>query len=294
MKIRDILDTKRTLSFEYFPPRDRANIQSVFDTIETLKQYQPDFIDITYGAGGSTQALTVEMAVRATRETGLNVMAHVTCSAQTSDAIHDVLARLENEGIENLIALRGDPPADQSSFAPVHGGFAHATDLIGHVKKHFRFGVAAACYPESHPESPNVGSDMKFTRLKLDAGAEFLISQLFYNNEDFYAFMDRAASVGIDVPVIPGLMPIVSASQIRRITALCGASIPPDLNRLLGEHSDDRGYVRQVGIEHTTRQAQDLLDNGVPGLHFYVLNRSYSMKKILDNLRDTGHLSSLS
>ena len=294
MKIRDILDTKRTLSFEYFPPRDEASVQSVFDTIEALKAYRPDFIDITYGAGGSTRELTVEMAVRARRETGLNVMAHITCSSQTKEAIHTVLTQLEDAGIENLIALRGDPPADQSSYVPVQGGFAHATDLILHVKKNFRFGIAAACYPESHPESPDAQADMKYTELKVEAGAEFLISQLFYNNDDFYAFMDRASGMGIDVPIIPGLMPIMSSSQIRRITKLCGASIPPALDRLLQEHADDRRAVRQVGIEHTTQQARDLLDNGVAGLHFYVLNRSYSMIKILDNLRDTGHLSGLS
>ena len=294
MKIRDILDTKRTLSFEYFPPRDEASVQSVFDTIEALKAYRPDFIDITYGAGGSTRELTVEMAVRARRETGLNVMAHITCSSQTKETIHTVLTQLEDAGIENLIALRGDPPADQSSYVPVQGGFAHATDLILHVKKNFRFGIAAACYPESHPESPDAQADMKYTELKVEAGAEFLISQLFYNNDDFYAFMDRAAGMGIDVPIIPGLMPIMSSSQIRRITKLCGASIPPALDRLLQEHADDRRAVRQVGIEHTTQQARDLLDNGVAGLHFYVLNRSYSMIKILDNLRDTGHLSGLS
>ena len=294
MKIRDILGTKRTLSFEYFPPRDEAAVQSVFDTIESLARYGPDFIDVTYGAGGSTQALTVEMAVRARRETGLNVMAHITCSAQTKEAIHAVLTRLEDAGIENLIALRGDPPADQSSFVPVQGGFAHATDLILHTKKNFQFGVAAACYPESHPESPDFETDMKYTRLKVALGAEFLITQLFYDNDDFYAFMDRAATAGIDVPIIPGLMPILSSSQIRRITQLCGASIPPGLDRLLGEHADDRRAIRQVGIEHTTKQARDLLDNGVAGLHFYVLNQSYSMTKILDDLRATGHLSRLS
>ena len=294
MKIREILDAKRTLSFEYFPPRDEAGVQSVFDTIESLEQYRPDFIDVTMGAGGSARGLTVEMAVRARHETGLNVMAHITCTAQTKEAIHAVLSHLDDEGIENLIALRGDPPADQSSFVPVQNGFAHATDLILHVKKNFWFGVAAACYPESHPESPDPETDMKYTKHKVEAGAEFLISQLFYNNDDFYTFMDRATRAGIDVPIIPGLMPILNSSQIRRITQLCGASIPPGLDRLLEEHADDRRAVRQVGIEHTTEQARDLLDNGAAGLHFYVLNRSYSMIKILNNLRDTGHLSKLS
>jgi methylenetetrahydrofolate reductase (NADPH) len=294
MKIRDILDTKRTLSFEYFPPREEAAVRSVFDTIESLKEFRPDFIDITYGAGGSTRGLTLEMAVRARHETGLNVMAHVTCSAQTKEEIHSVLTQLEDAGIDNLIALRGDPPADQSSFVPVQGGFAHATDLILHLKDSFRFGVAAACYPESHPESPDAETDMKYTKLKVEAGAEFLITQLFYDNADFYSLLDRAANLGIDVPIIPGLMPILNSSQIRRITKLCGASIPHGLDSLLHEHSDDRRAVRQIGIDHTTEQARNLLENGVAGLHFYVLNRSYSITKILENLRDSGHLSTLS
>ncbi len=294
MNIRQILESKRTLSFEFFPPADQAGVKRLFDTIDALKVYKPDFVSITYGAGGSTQAMTVEMSVRAQRETDLTVMAHITCAAQTGEFVDGVLHRLEAEGIENLIVLRGDPPRGQSEFVAVRGGFTHATDLIRHVKGRFRFGVAAACYPEGHPESIDLESDMKYTRLKLDEGAEFLITQLFYDNDDFYAFLERAAKSGVDVPIIPGLMPILSASQIRRITGLCGASIPKDLDILLKRYGDDNRAVRQIGIEHTTRQVSDLLDNGAQGIHFYVLNRRYSMIRILETLRESGHAAAFS
>ena len=288
MKIRDILRNKRTLSFEFFPPHDEQGVERLFDTIQSLKRYEPDFIDITYGAGGSTQRLTVELCVRAYRESGLTVMGHVTCVGQTREQVHDVLGRLDSEGIENVILLRGDPPRGEDTFVPAQGGFSHATDLIQHANENFDFGIAAACYPETHPESPDIDTDLYHTRLKVELGAEFLITQLFYNNDDYFAFVDRARRAGIDVPIIPGLMPILSASQIRRITGMCGADIPAELDSRLERHSDDNRAVRQVGIEHTSRQAQELLANDVPGIHFYVLNRRYSISKILDNIYGAG------
>lgn len=294
MKIRQILDSKRTLSFEFFPPADDAGVKRLFDTIDTLKTYDPDFVSITYGAGGSTQAMTVEMSVRAQRESGLTVMAHITCADQTSEFVDEVLRRLEAEGIENMIALRGDPPRGQSELVAVDGGFDHASDLIDHIKRGFGFGLAASAYPEGHPESADLESDLKYTRLKVDQGAEFLITQLFYGNDDYYSFVDRAKNAGIRVPIIPGLMPILSAPQIRRITGMCGASVPAELDRLLEKHGADNKAVRQIGIEHTTRQASDLLDHGAPGVHFYVLNRRYSMTRILENLRESGHVAAFS
>ncbi|MDP7534130.1 MAG: methylenetetrahydrofolate reductase, partial [SAR202 cluster bacterium] len=213
MKIRQILDSKRTLSFEFFPPADDAGVKRLFDTIDALKTYDPDFVSITYGAGGSTQAMTVEMSVRAQRESGLTVMAHITCADQTSEFVDEVLRRLEAEGIENMIALRGDPPRGQSEFVAVDGGFDHASDLIDHIKRGFGFGLAASAYPEGHPESADLESDLKYTRLKVGQGAEFLITQLFYDNDDYYSFVDRAKNAGIRVPIIPGLMPILSAPQ---------------------------------------------------------------------------------
>jgi methylenetetrahydrofolate reductase (NADPH) len=172
----------------------------------------------------------------------------------------------------------------------VPGGFQHATDLIQHIRQNFRFGVAAACYPEGHIESPDRHTDIKFARLKVDKGADFLITQLFYDNDYFFKFMELAQRAGISVPIIPGVLPILSAPQIRRFTALCGASIPPELDRQLDRYGEDDNAVRELGIEYATRQVRELWDSGVPGIHFYVLNRSYSVSKILRNLGLSGHM----
>ncbi len=289
MKIRDVLASERTVSFEFFPPKTDQGITSLFRAIDRLIKHKPSFVSVTYGAGGSTQALTEEMVVRVLRETPLLPMAHLTCAAQTREAVHNVLERLESAGIQNVIALRGDPPRGQDHFVPVEGGFAHATDLIEHIKANFDFGIAAGCYPETHLESPNAQVDMEFTKRKVDLGAEFLITQLFYDNDDFFSFVERARKAGINVPILAGVMPILSTPQIQRFAALCGATIPPGLNAKLVKHADDNDAVRQIGIEHTTNQVRDLWDSDVDGVHFYVLNRSYSVSAVLRNLSMRGH-----
>ena len=288
MKIVDILKNRRTLSFEFFPPRDEQGVERLFETINSLKRYDPDFIDITYGAGGATQRLTVELCVRAYRESSMTVMAHLTCSAQSREMVHSILGRFDADGIENVILLRGDPPRGEENFVPAEDGFAHATDLIQHANQNFDFGIAAACYPEAHPESSDIESDLYYTKLKVEQGADYLITQLFYDNTYYYDFVERARKAGITVPIIPGLMPILSTSQIRRITSLCGATIPSELDSQLERHADDNRAVRQIGIEHTLRQAQALMAGDIPGIHFYVLNRRYSISKILDNLPGVG------
>ena len=289
MRIRHILDRQRTLSFEFFPPRERDRIPGVFRTLDRLQPFCPSFISVTYGAGGTTRALTEEIVVRAHRETNVEVMAHLTCAGQTKEAVHSVLVRLDSAGIENVIALRGDPPKGQSDFVAEDGGFAHATDLIRHIKRSFSMSIAAACYPEPHPEAIDAKSDLKYAKRKVAEGAEFLITQLFYDNNDFFSFVDRARRAGIDVPIVAGLMPVVSTSQIRRIAAMCGAKIPPELDRKLEACADDDEAAREVGIEHSTAQAMELWESGVEGIHFYVLNRSYSISKILQNLSLPGH-----
>ncbi|MCH8090581.1 MAG: methylenetetrahydrofolate reductase [NAD(P)H] [Chloroflexi bacterium] len=284
MKIREILKNRRTLSFEFFPPKTEKGIKSVFETIETLKTFRPDFVSVTHGAGGTTRALTVEIALRIKRENGLLVMAHMTCIGQSKEEIHSVLLRLEDSGIENVIALRGDPPREQTSSAPVKGDFAHATDLIEHIKSNFEFGLAAACYPEGHPESTDLASDIEYAKRKVDLGAEFLITQLFFDNSDFYRFLDSARKAGINVPILAGILPILSTSQIRRFTALCGATIPENLDKRLDRFADDNDAVREIGVEHATTQVDDLLASGVQGVHFYALNKGYSISKIIDNI----------
>jgi methylenetetrahydrofolate reductase (NADPH) len=290
LKIKDILKKKKTISCEFFPPREAEGIPNVLRTIDRVKVFRPDFVSVTYGAGGSTRVFTEEITMQVKRETDLEVMAHLTCVGQTKEEIHQVLERLDRAGIENVIALRGDPPRGQTNFVPVPGGFQHATDLIQHIRQNFRFGVAAACYPEGHIESPDRHTDIKFARLKADKGADFLITQLFYDNDYFFKFMELAQRAGISVPIIPGVLPILSAPQIRRFTALCGASIPPELDRQLDRYGEDDNAVRELGIEYATRQVRELWDSGVPGIHFYVLNRSYSVSKILRNLGLSGHM----
>ena len=216
-------------------------------------------------------------------------MAHLTCVGQTKEEIHGVLERLDQAGIENVIALRGDPPRGETDFVPVDGGFEHATDLIRHIRQNFAFGVAGACYPEGHIEAVDLDSDLEYVKRKVDQGADFLITQLFYDNNCFFEYMDQVRKAGIDAPVVPGVLPILSAPQIRRFTALCGATIPPELDRQLDQHAEDDQAVRELGIEHATNQVRELWDSGVPGVHFYVLNRTYAISKILNNLGIPGH-----
>ena len=289
MKIKDILQQKRTVSFEFFPPREADAVPGVVDVIKGLSRYNPDFVSVTYGAGGSTRAFTEEITVQLASETSLEVMAHLTCVAQSQDEVHGVLSRLEQAGIENVIALRGDRPQDMDADAVLPGEYSHATDLIQHIRQNFDMGIAGACYPEGHTESQDLATDLQYARMKQDLGADFLITQLFYDNSHYYDLLERAEKTGIEVPIVPGVLPILSTPQIRRFTSLCGATIPADLDQKLERFADDNRAVREIGVEHATRQVQDLWANGVPGVHFYVLNRSYSISRILQELRLDGH-----
>jgi methylenetetrahydrofolate reductase (NADPH) len=289
LKIRDILPKSRTISFEFFPPRTAEGIPGVLDTLEELKAYAPHFVSVTYGAGGSTRAFTEEITTKAKASGQVEVMAHLTCVGQTVDELDGVLQRLEAASIDNVIALRGDPPRGETEFVAVEGGFGHASDLAKHIRGNYSFGIAAACYPEGHTESVDLAADLEYAKLKVENGADFLITQLFYDNDDYFRFVERARAGGIDVPIVPGVLPVLSASQIRRFTALCGAKIPADLDAKLVKYADDDDAAREMGVEYATRQVEGLWAAGVPGVHFYVLNRSYSVSKILDKLRLPGH-----
>lgn len=289
MKIRDILTASRTISFEFFPPRAAEGIPGVLETLEQLKAYAPDFVSVTYGAGGSTRAFTEEITVKAKNSGQVEVMAHLTCVGQTVAELDGVLQRLEAASIDNVIGLRGDPPKGETEFVAVEGGFAHASDLIQHIRSSYSFGIGAACYPEGHTESVDVETDLDYAKLKVKNGADFLITQLFYDNDDFFRFVERAQAAGIDVPIIPGVLPVLSAPQIRRFTSLCGSKIPVDLESQLVKYADDDDGAREMGVEYASKQVEGLWAAGVPGVHFYVLNRSYSVSKILDNLRLPGH-----
>ena len=289
MKIKDVLKRQRTISFEFYPPKTADGIPAVLQAIQQLKVFDPDFVSVTYGAGGTTRAFTEEITVQVKREADLEVMAHLTCAAQTKEEVHGFLMRLEKAGIENVIALRGDPPRGQSNFVPAQGGFRHATELIAHMRRNFHFGIAGACYPEGHPESPDLRADIQYAKLKVDTGADFLITQLFYDNSHFFTFMDRAQQVRIDVPILAGVLPILSTVQIRRFTALCGVRIPPALDKQLDRFANDDAAVCELGVEYATAQVRQLWDNGVAGVHFYALNRSYSISRILHDLGLPGH-----
>ena len=289
LKIKDILKKTRPVSFEFFPPRQAEGIPAVLETLNELKAYCPDYVSVTYGAGGSTRAFTEEITFEAKRTAGVEVMAHLTCVGQTKEEIHGVLERLDAEGVENIIALRGDPPRGTTEFVPVEGGFDHATDLLQHVKDNFDFGVAAACYPEGHTESVDLDSDLEYVKMKVENGADFLITQLFYDNQYYYDFLERARAFGIDVPIIPGILPVLNSSQVRRFTTLSGSDIPPQLDKLLDKYADNDDSARDMGVEYATAQVRELWDSGVPGVHFYVLNRNYSVSRILDNLKIPGH-----
>ena len=283
MKIRDILGTgKRTISFEFFAPKTEQGIESLFRTVHRLKDHRPDFVSVTYGAGGSTQNQTVDLVSRIGAETGIETMAHVTCVAQTRGDVHAVLSRLDELGVENVLALRGDPPRGQEKFVPEDGGFRFASDVITHIHENFDFGVGAACFPEVHPDSSDTASDMAHLKEKVDTGVDYLITQLFFDNRDFFDFMDRARDTGIKVPVLAGILPILGTAQIRRFASLCGASIPAKLDQQLEKYMDDDDGARELGIEYAARQVDELWRAGVDGIHFYTINRSYSVSRVLD------------
>ena len=285
-----MLHKERTISFEFFPPRAADGIPGVLDTVAELTAYCPDFVSVTYGAGGSTRHFTERITVEAKQSAGVEVMAHLTCVGQTVEELDGVLQRLEEAGIENVIALRGDPPRGEEKFTATEGGFSHASDLVSHIKANYDFGIAAACYPEGHTEAVNLEQDLEYAKLKVDNGAEFLITQLFFDNSDYFEFAERATAAGIGVPVVPGILPVLSGPQIRRFTALCGSKIPPGLDAELERLGGDDEAVRELGVEYAARQVEELWDAGVPGVHFYVLNRSYSVSKILSHLSLPGHV----
>jgi len=284
MRIGEALATQRPFfSFEFFPPKDDAGSRRLFDTIAALQPLRPSFVSITYGAGGSTRARTVALAKQIQQETGLTVVAHVTCIGADRSELRSLFDDLARAGIENVLALRGDPPAG-APFEPSPGGFAHASDLIAMLKRNYDFCIGAACYPEKHPEAATFGDDLANLKIKADAGADFLVSQLFFDNAHFFEFERRARAAGIDLPMLPGLMPITNFGQIRRFVAMCGASIPPKLSVEMEARKGDDKAVEDLGVAYASMQALELLLGGAAGIHFYTLNRSPATRAIVSSL----------
>jgi len=272
------------VSFEFFPPKSEAGYESLYRTIADLKQLSPGFVSVTWGAGGSTRRRTAELVVQIQRELGLTAMAHMTCVGSPKEELAETLDALAREGLENLLALRGDPPKDQPDFRPAPGGFAHADELVAFVRSRWDFCVGGACYPETHPEAESPAADLAHLVSKVRAGAEFLITQLFFDPEHYFAFVARARAAGIAVPIVPGIMPVISAHNARRMAALCGAGIPRALEARLAEAGDDEAATLEVGVSWATEQCRTLLERGAPGLHFYTLNRSPAARRVHENL----------
>jgi methylenetetrahydrofolate reductase (NADPH) len=274
-----------TISFEFFPPKDQEGVSRLFTTVAELTPFAPSYVSVTYGAGGSTRQLTVELVGRIQREVGIEAMAHLTCVGANQAELGGVLDQLQRAGVENVIALRGDPPKGETVFVKTEGGFGYASELVTFIKGRGGFCIAGACYPEKHPEAASLEADLQNLKRKVDAGAEFLITNLFFDNADYFDLVKRARAIGIDVPIIAGIMPITNVSQIKRFTALCGARIPAALLHKLEPVASDADAVVEIGVNHATEQCQELLARGVPGVHFYTLNRSKATVEILRRLR---------
>jgi methylenetetrahydrofolate reductase (NADPH) len=286
MRIDEILEERRPVfSFEFFPPKTDEGMENLWQAASVLKHDEPAFVSVTYGAGGSTRDRTITIVKRIKQELGLEAMAHFTCVGATVDELRVVLDEMRDAGIENVLALRGDPPRGQTEWTATPGGLSYSTELISLIADEYDFTIGAACFPEVHPAATDADSDIGFARKKVEAGAKFLITQLFFDNELYFDFVERARAAGIDVPIIPGVMPVTNFSQLKRFTEMCGATIPPTFECELAARADDPDAVRDLGVAYATLQCSELLARGAPGIHFYVLNRAPVARSVLAALR---------
>ena len=276
------------ISFELFPPKTEAGQRALEKHVGELMQFEPAYITCTYGAGGSTRDKTLEIVTAVKQQFQVSVASHLTCVGSTVDQLRDYLGQARDAGIDFIVALRGDPPADQHDFQVTEGGFQYANQLVSLIHSEFtQFGIAVAGYPEVHQEASNADMDLQNLKRKVDAGADVVITQLFYNNDDFFRFRDSCDSAGITVPVVPGILPVTSLAQIQRIASLCKATLPEELTSRLGQQ-EDADWQFEVGVEHAVCQVADLLAGGVPGLHLYVLNRSQATIRVLGHALQSG------
>ena len=285
MRITDRLRARAPFfSFEFFPPQTDAGIASLFATLAALKPLDPAFVSITYGAGGSTRKRTVEFAQRIKHELGIEVLAHMTCSGASVDELRGIFRELEAGGIENVLALRGDPPKGSDVFVARDDGFRYASDLVGLLEREFDFCIGGAAYPEKHPEATSLHADLDALERKVNAGARFLITQLFFDNRLYFDFVARVRARGITVPILPGIMPITNYDQIDRFTKSCGATIPAGLRSELDARRAEPEAVSELGVAYATLQCVELLDGGAPGIHFYTLNKSPATRAVVSAL----------
>ena len=285
MLIKEAYASKKpVLSLEIFPPKKDSPIETIYHTLEGLKDLKPHYISVTYGAGGSTTTRTVEIAAMIKRQYGIEALAHLTCITATKTEITEILRQLQKNGIENILALRGDLPQDPQFKFPDPLHFRYAKDLIGKIRKDWNFSVGAACYPEGHPECDDIRTDIQNLKEKIEAGADFLITQLFFDNDKFYVFMDMLKKYGIEAPVSAGIMPVLNKNQIVRMVALSRATMPRKFTRIMERYEYNPEALKEAGIAYATEQIIDLISWGIDGIHIYTMNRPEVARKIIGNI----------
>lgn len=286
MRIIDLFKNKKpVIAFELFPPKPGIPLDTIYDHLDQFEALKPDYISVTYGAGGSQKGRTLEIATRIKNMYHIESMAHFTCVGHTREEIDNMLASMHELGLENILALRGDPPAGQPDFDFNRNVYSYASELVNHVRKVNNFCIAAAAYVEGHADCKRLSEDMAHLKEKVDAGADFLITQLFFDNRLFYDFMEKARSAGINCPVAAGIMPIFKADQIKSITAKSGCSIPAKLVLMMDKYQENPDDLRKAGIEYAAQQIRDLIENGVDGIHLYTMNRPKSTAEIMAGIK---------
>jgi methylenetetrahydrofolate reductase (NADPH) len=287
MRIDEILKTPAPcFSFEFFPPKTDEGQRSLEEALSDLRKDSPEYVSVTYGAAGSTRDRTVEVTKWIKEDLGLEAMAHLSCVGEPVERLREILDEVAVAGVDNVLALRGDPPRGETDWVPHPDGLTSSVELIELIAAHYDFCIGATCFPEVHPEAPDLEHDLRFLKRKVDAGATFLITQLFFENEDYFRFVEQARESGIEVPIIAGIMPITNFEQLKRFTTMCGAAIPAALyEQLEARHAEGDEAVTELGVAYATLQCADLLERGVPGIHFYTLNKSPATRAILSALK---------
>ncbi|MCW3067909.1 MAG: metF [Solirubrobacterales bacterium] len=286
MRIDDILAADGPVfSFEFFPPKTDDGERNLENALAELRTLEPSFVSVTYGAGGSTREKTIEIVKRIRDQHGLEAMAHFTCVGATVPQLRHTLDEMQEAGIDNVLALRGDPPAGEESWTMTEGGLEFSRELVELIAADYPFAIGAACFPETHIHAESPEADLEHLAEKVDAGVAFLITQLFFDNAVYFRFLERARSAGIKVPIIPGIMPITRVGQVERMASMCGASIPEELRSELHAREEDPEAVLDFGVAYATLQCAELLAAGAPGIHFYTLNRSPATRAILGALK---------